>query len=111
MSNKESTMATSSGSVQRRNDTGHRIKTEDIHSRIQAELAHIPDWPEPQRDLRMLYEIKRLRSLGKRATLKKTASEVLAESIGHLKVNYPGYEFRYDSDFFAETSQQAGANP
>lgn len=100
-------MATSSGSVQRRNDTGRRLKAEDIHARIQAELAHIPDWPEPQGDLRMLYEIKRLRSLGKRATHKKTASEVLAESIGHLKVNYPDYEFRYDSDFFSEISNVA----
>lgn len=80
------------------------MKLQDMHSQIQEELAHIPDWPEPQGELRMLYNVKRMRSLGKKAECKNTRSHILEESIQQLKGDYPNCEFKYDREFFAETA-------
>jgi hypothetical protein len=52
----------------------------------------------------MLYNVKRMRSLGKKAKHQKAPSQVLAESIELLKVDYPDYEFEYDREFFAGTA-------
>ena len=80
------------------------MRVDDMHSRIKAELAHIPDWPEPQGELRMLYNVKRMRSLGKKAEHKNPRSQVLEQSIQQLKGDYPNYEFKYDRELFAETA-------
>jgi len=71
-----------------------------------AELAYIPDSPEPQSELRMLYNMKRRRSLGRTSNRQKTPSQVLAECIQYLKALYPNYQFQYDRVFFTETSRR-----
>ena len=77
-------------------------KLKKMQEKVQEELKHIPDWPDsgPQKELRMLYNMCRMRSLGKRAEHKQTAKEVLMKCISDLQPKYPGYSFKYDQDFF-----------
>ena len=55
-----------------------------MQEKVKAELEHIPDWPEPQGELRMIYQTRRMHSLGKKAVSKQTAKEVLKECISGL---------------------------
>jgi len=73
---------------------------------VQAELEHIPRWPEPQGELRMAYWRYRMNSLGKKANREKTAREVLTESIASLRRDYPEITFEYDEGFFNENGDQ-----
>lgn len=77
-------------------------KLKKMQEKVKAELEHIPDWPDPdpQKELRMLYNMCRERSLGKKATSKQTAKEVLMKCISDLQPKYPDYSFKYDEDFF-----------
>lgn len=77
------------------------MQLKEMLSQVGAELAHIPNWPEPQSKLRMLYNMERRRSLGRNARHQKSPSQVLAECIAFLKTNCPNYEFKYDREFFA----------
>jgi len=81
-------------------DTSNKRK--EIQEKVKVELDHIPDWPEPQGELRMIYNARRENSLGKKATSKQTAKEVLEKCISDLKPKYPDYQFKYDEDFFNE---------
>lgn len=83
------------------------MKLQDMHSQVKAELAHIPHWPDPQSDLRMLYNTKRMHSLGRKAENKGAPSQILAESIEQLKGDYPNYEFKYDHEFFPEANKES----
>jgi hypothetical protein len=67
---------------------------------IDEELKHIPDWPEPQNELRMIYQTRRMHSLGKKVESKQTAKDVLEACIENLKANYPAFQFKYDEEFF-----------
>lgn len=80
------------------------MQLKEMLSQVSAELNYIPGWPEPQGELRMLYNVKRMRSLGKKAEGKNTRSQILEQSIQQLKGDYPNYEFKYDREFFAETA-------
>jgi hypothetical protein len=87
------------------------LKLKQMREKVLKELEHIPDWPEPQKDLRMIYWFQRMHSLGKKAKVKKTAKEVLEECIAYLKkhggVYYKkgsDYEFLYDKEFFEKES-------
>jgi hypothetical protein len=65
------------------------------------ELEHIPKHPKPhQSDLRMVYFIARMHSLGKKAKAEKTPVEVLQECIDLLRKTAPDAEFLYDASFF-----------
>ena len=64
------------------------------------DLEHIPGWPEPQGELRMVYWRRRMHSLGRKAVRQKTAKEVLEESIASLLGDYPDFKFEYDEQFF-----------
>jgi hypothetical protein len=77
-------------------------KLKTMQERVKEELEHIPDWPDPdpQKELRMIYNTRRMRSLGKKAKSKQTAKEVLKECISDLKPKYPDFQFLYDEDFF-----------
>ena len=79
---------------------------QEIDSVVEAELAHIADSPEPQSELRMLYNMKRRRSLGRAVNRQKSPSQVLAECIQYLKILNPNYQFQYDRVFFAESSRR-----
>lgn len=82
------------------------MKLQDMHLQIKGELAHIPDWPEPQRELRMLYQVKQMRNFGSKTEHQKTRSEILAESIQQLRAYHPTYKFEYDPDFFESTGME-----
>jgi len=73
-----------------------------MQEKVKDELEHIPDWPdpEPQNELRMIYNASRMHSLGDKVVRKQTAKEVLEECISRLKEDYPNFQFKYDEDFF-----------
>jgi len=67
---------------------------------VKRELKHIPRGSLIQNELRMLYWIMRMNSLGKKTTVKKTAKEVLEDCIVYLRKDHPDSEFQYDKEFF-----------
>ena len=78
-----------------------------MREKVLKELKHIPDWPKPQKDLRIAYWSYRMHSLGKKAKVKKSAKEVLDGCIEHLRKRggvylqkSNDYEFQYDKEFF-----------
>lgn len=82
-------------------------KLKQMREKVLKELKHIPDWPKPQKDLRITYWSYRMHSLGKKAKVKKSAKEVLDESIKHLRKHggvylqkSSDYKFQYDKEFF-----------
>jgi len=75
-------------------------KLKKMQEKVNEELKHIPDWPDPQGELRMIYQTRRMHSLGKKAERKQTAKEVLEKCISDLKPKHPDYKFIYDEDFF-----------
>ncbi|HEV2036770.1 MAG TPA: hypothetical protein VGU71_21680 [Candidatus Dormibacteraeota bacterium] len=77
---------------------------------VRREVGHIPDWPYPQRVLRMHYNNNRLRSLGrKRGTYVDDPMWVLNQSI-HDSRQSEGVgrkqKFEYDQTFFEEESRK-----
>ena len=77
-------------------------KLKQMREIVLRELEHIPNWPEPQGELRMVYWSRRMHSLGRKVTRQKTAKEVLDESIASLRGDYPDFKFEYDKQFFIE---------
>ncbi len=75
-------------------------KLRQMREKVLEELKHVPDWPFPQGELRMLYWMRRMHSLGKKATVRQTAREVLEECLAYLKKDHPDFDFKYDKDFF-----------
>ena len=75
-------------------------KLKQMREIVLRELEYIPNWPEPQGELRMAYWMRRMHSLGRKATRQETAKEVLDESIASLKGDYPDFKFEYDEQFF-----------
>ena len=71
-----------------------------MREKVLKELEHIPDWPQPQKELRMEYWKRRMHSLGKKMKMRKTAKEVLEESINGLRESHPDFKFEYDQEFF-----------
>lgn len=77
------------------------MNLKEMRELVSRELEHISGWPKPQQpELRMYYNIRRLRSLGKKAKEKKTAFQVLRDCIETVKRDYPDFEFLYDKAFF-----------
>jgi len=75
-------------------------KLRQMREEVLKELQYIPDWPFPQGELRMAYWSRRMNSLGKKATVKKNATQVIEECITYLKKDYKDFEFKYDENFF-----------
>ena len=75
-------------------------KLKQMREVVLKELEHIPNWPEPQKELRMVYWRRRMHSLGRKVNKKETAKEVLEESMNLLKRDYPNFSFEYDEEFF-----------
>jgi hypothetical protein len=79
------------------------MQLHEMRQQVLAEMEHIPRHPKQhQSDLRMTYWLVRMNSLGKRAEGKKTAADVLHESIALIRKQYPDFEPRYDEKFFAK---------
>ena len=80
------------------------------------ELAHIPDWPQHQRALRMAFWNLRLNSLGKKAEYPDDPLAVVEAAIRMTEAHYPGETFEYDQSFFqaesrARTDRLTGSQP
>lgn len=73
------------------------------------ELAHIPDWPQHQRALRMIFWNLRLNSLGKKAEYPDDPVAVVEAAIQMSKADYPAETFEYDRAFFEAESQARSA--
>jgi len=77
-------------------------KRKKMIEKVKAKLEHIPKGPGPQNELRLIYNMSRMRSLGKKAKSKQTAKEVLEGCMSRLKDDYPDFQFNYDEDFFSK---------
>lgn len=79
------------------------MKLAEMHAKAAAELEHIPDWPgEHQKELRAMYKMLRMHSLGRDATKKgQTAPDVLRDSIEFVKKDHPDAVLHYDRKLFA----------
>lgn len=80
-------------------------KLKQMREIVLRELEHIPKWPEPQGELRMVYWNRRMHSLGRKVNRGKTAKEVLEESITYLGRDYPDFKFEYDQQFFSASGE------
>lgn len=76
------------------------LKLKKMRQTVLEELEHIPKGADPQNELRLIYWNRRMRSLGRKAREKKTAKEILMESIARIKEDYPSFEPEYDESFF-----------
>jgi hypothetical protein len=72
----------------------------EIRDQVKEELKHIPRGTDPQNELRMVYWIRRMHSLGKKAKSSQSKEEVLRNSIEIIKNNYQGFAPQYDTEFF-----------
>lgn len=73
---------------------------QDMNRLVGQELEHIPNWPEPQNMLRMVYAMSRKRSLGKKARVAKSRDDVLRESIAVVKKERPDWTELFDRGYF-----------
>jgi Spy/CpxP family protein refolding chaperone len=76
------------------------ITLKDMRKQVLLELEHIPKSSEPQGELRAIYWLRRMHSLGKKAKKDQSAIEILKESIKDLRKDHPNFEFKYDEKFF-----------
>ena len=77
------------------------MKQAEMRAIVDAELKHIPNSSgEHQGLLRAAYNAARMHSLGKRATKKETAFDVLQDRMEALRKENPDARFNYDKDFF-----------
>ncbi len=75
-------------------------KLKEMREQVNTELEHIPRGNQSQNELRMMYQINRMRSLGKKAKTKATKEDILLESIDYLKKQHPNFTPQYDTKFF-----------
>ncbi len=78
----------------------------EMREQVRGELAHIPDWPAPQRELRMVYWSMRMASLGRKRQVVGTALEVVRQSIAAVQPHHPGHTFQYDETFFSSLDEE-----
>jgi hypothetical protein len=76
------------------------MRLPDMRAKVRGELAHIPDWPQPQGELRMVYWSKRMASLGAKHREKGTPLEILRRCIAQLEPDHAGHRFEYDEHYF-----------
>ena len=75
-----------------------------MNDKVGEELKHIPEWPnpQPQGELRAIYQNMRMNNLNEKTETERTAVEVLQQCIDFLRASHPSYEFIYDSEFFGQ---------
>jgi hypothetical protein len=79
------------------------MELHEMRQQVLAEMDHIPRHPKQhQSELRMAYWLLRMNSLGKKATAKKTAADVLHESIAWVRQQHPDFQPKYDEKFFSK---------
>lgn len=75
-------------------------KLKEMREKVRTELDHINKGSELQNMLRMLYQMQRMHSLGKKAKTESTKEDVLSLVITEMKKRYPSFEPKYDHQFF-----------
>lgn len=75
-------------------------RLKDMRELVSNELEHIPRGNELQNEVRMIYQMLRMHSLGKKAKTKATKEEVLLRSIESVKKQHPKFLPQYDTEFF-----------
>lgn len=75
-------------------------KLRQMREEVLQELKHIPKGALPQGELRAMYWMQRMHSLGKKATNEQTPKQVLERCIAYLKKDYPDFDFKYNEEFF-----------
>lgn len=82
------------------------MDVKEMRAKVAEELEHIARHPKrEQGELRMAYQVARMHSLGKKAKIAKTASEVLHECLAILRKGNPGTKYLYDEAFFAKSKK------
>jgi hypothetical protein len=79
--------------------------------KVRAELAHIPDYPAPQGDLRMVFWSMRMASLGRKRQVVGNAMEVLQQAIATVQPHHPHHKFQYDEAFFSSLNGEEPDQP
>jgi len=69
------------------------------------ELAHIPDWPFNQRQLRATYWNMRLNSLGRKREFPDDPLQLVRKAIEICAKTDPGSTFEFDEAFFEQESR------
>jgi len=76
-------------------------KLKSMRAQVKAELEHIPPGELPQNELRQVYWILRMHSLGKKGKdLQESKKDVLKKSIENVSKDHRNFEFRYDKAYF-----------
>jgi hypothetical protein len=75
-------------------------KLQEMRNIVKEELKHVPKGRQPQQELRMLYQMLRMHSLGKKGK-GESREDVLKEAIASVKKRHRGFEPKYDADYFA----------
>ncbi len=81
------------------------MRLPEMREKVRAELAHIPDWPAPQRELRMVYWSMRMASLGRKRQVEGNALDIVQRSIATLKDHHPAHTFQYDEGYFRSAAE------
>jgi len=79
---------------------GVLMKLINIRQTVEEELRHIPRGNEAQNLFRQVYNVLRLKSLGRKASKKKTKEEVFVEAIREVRKIYPDFFPEFDEEFF-----------
>lgn len=73
---------------------------QQMNATVADDLKHIPEGNfEYQGQLRMIYRMRRMNSLGKRAESPASRSEVMKDSI--RSIGQPADKFQFDREYFA----------
>ena len=75
-------------------------KLKDMRNQVKEELSHIRRGDLPQNEMRMVYWLMRMNSLGKKRKGDQTKEDILKIAIADVKKTYPDFEAQYDSFFF-----------
>lgn len=76
-------------------------KLKEMRKHVKEELEHIPKGNFPQNQLRQVYWMTRMHSLGKNSQNTDTKEDVLRTSVVFVKKDYPDFVPQYDTDFFS----------
>ena len=64
---------------------------QEMRTKVKKELEELPRGILSQNELRRIYTINRLRSLGKKAIISKTKEDVFKDSVEELRKQYPDF--------------------
>lgn len=83
------------------------MRRQEMVDLVRREVAHIPDWPDYQRELRMVFWMNRMHSLGRKATLPNDPLKIIEQSVKECQKRYPKATFEFDRNFFEEESTKS----